>query len=87
MDGLAGLVLALAVLLEADLPVHVQSVKRRSSLHEGPEVSSGRRERKDGSEREKHSTGETNSPVEEISVVRHKDVRPGFLNVIEPALN
>lgn len=45
MDGLGGLVLALAVLLEADLPVHVQSVKRRSSLHEGPEVSSGRRER------------------------------------------
>lgn len=39
MDGLTGLVLPLAVLLEADLPVHAQSMERRPSFHKRPEVS------------------------------------------------
>jgi len=36
VDGLARLVLSLAVLLEADLLVHVEAVLLRPGLHKGP---------------------------------------------------
>lgn len=38
-------------------------------------------------EEEEHDAGGIDSPVEEVSVVRHKDVGLGFLHVIEPALD
>lgn len=36
VDGLTGLVLALAILLETNLPVHAQSMERSTSLNKRP---------------------------------------------------
>jgi len=92
VDGLTGLVLSLVILLEADLSVHVQAVEGGPGLDERP-GRSRHRERERAvrpTPEDTHrpvGTAHGSSPVKEVSVVGHEDVRLGFLNVIKPSLN
>lgn len=90
MKGLVRFVLALAVLLEANFLVHVQSVLSGSHLHKGPEggrrgpmirrvttVTSGRQA----------CSQDSNSPVKEVPVIRDEDIGLGLMDMLKPPLN
>ena len=93
MYGLAGLVFSLVVLLKANLPVHVQAMVGCTGLHKGPggfrDKTSGEEQKPPKNRQQKQcgDTGTSDSPVEEVPVVRDKDVGLRLMDVFKPPLN